>query len=338
MENKGIFQNIRACLDTYVRRRRINRKYKDRLFCALFGEDKEALLQLYNALHGSAYTDSSQLTVVTLNNIIYMKMVNDLAFVVAGVLNLYEHQSTYNPNMPLRFLLYIAEEFDSIVHQQDADIYGSKLVMLPTPQCVVFYNGSRETNDEELLQLSDSFQNKDIPADLELTVHLRNINLGHNEALMRQCHKLWEYASLVDRVNKNLADGMTRECAVEEAVRFCLDQGILTDFLKSNRSGVLGMLRLLTEYDEKEHMRRLRRDARAEGEAQGESKGALRQSRMVIYDLLSRLGEVPEDIRRCIEAQEDMDILRQWYMAAPQAGSFDDFRVKLGLLCRDRQA
>lgn len=326
MGKKGIFQNIRVRWNAYMYRMHINRRYKDRLFCALFGEDKEALLQLYNALHGTAYTDSDRLTVVTLNNIIYMKMVNDLAFMIAGTLNLYEHQSTYNPNMPLRFLLYIAEEFDNIVHQQDADIYGSKLVMLPTPQCVVFYNGGRETEDEELLQLSDSFQNKDIPADLELTVHLRNINLGHNEALMEQCHKLWEYASLVNRINENLAGGMTRECAVEEAVIYCLEHGILADFLKTNRSGVLGMLRLLTEYDEKEHMRRLKRDARAEGE--------VRRSRKVIYDFLSRLGEIPEDICQCVEAQEDVEVLRQWYMAASKAETFDTFRERISLFCR----
>lgn len=197
MVKNSVFQHIRIRLNTYMHRLRINRKYKDRLFCALFSQDKDALLQLYNALHGTAYSDSSQLTVVTLDNIIYMKMVNDLAFVIAGVLNLYEHQSTYNPNMPLRFLLYIAEEYDKLIHRQDVNIYGSKLVMLPTPQCVVFYNGDKETEDEELLRLSDAFQNKDISADLELTVHLRNINLGHNVALLSQCHKLWEYASLV---------------------------------------------------------------------------------------------------------------------------------------------
>lgn len=321
MGKKGIIQSIRTGLNTYIHRLHVNRKYKDRLFCALFSEDKQALLQLYNALHGTAYTDPGQLTVVTLDNIIYMKMVNDLAFVIAGVLNLYEHQSTYNPNMPLRFLLYIAEEYDKIIHRQDVDIYGSKLVMLPTPQCVVFYNGGRETEDEEVLRLSDAFQNKDIPSDLELTVHLRNINLGHNEALMNQCHKLWEYASLVSRVNENLAGGMAKEIAVEEAVTYCLDREILTDFLKSNRSGVLGMLRLLTEYDEKEHMRRVKRE--------GEEIGELKRSREVIYDFLGRLGEIPVDIYKCVEAQEDMGTLRQWYIAAPQVESFNAFRKKI---------
>lgn len=250
-----------------------------------------------------------------------MKMVNDLAFVIAGALNLYEHQSTYNPNMPLRFLLYIAEEYDKLIHQQDVDLYGSKLIMLSTPQCVVFYNGDKETGDEELLQLSNAFQNKDIPADLELTVHLRNINLGHNVDLMNQCHKLWEYASLVGRVNENLAGGMTREIAVEEAVSYCLDQGILTDFLKENRSGVLGMLRLLTKYNEKEHIRRLKRDAKAEGE--------LIQSRRYIIELLEDIADaadIPEEILLKINSEEDPETLRKWHKSAARATDMEIFR------------
>lgn len=327
MRKKSIIQNMRVHLNSYMRKPRINRKYKDRLFCALFGQDKEALLQLYNALHGTAYTDSGQLTVITLDNVIYMKMVNDLAFVVAGALNLYEHQSTYNPNMPLRFLLYIAEEYDAIIQQQDGDIYGNRQVMLPTPQCVVFYNGNQDTEDEEVLRLSDAFQNKDIPADLELTVHLRNINLGHNSALMEQCHKLWEYATLVDRIKTNLAHGMAREPAVEESVSYCLEQGILTDFLKTNRSGVLSMLRLLTEYNEKEHMRRLKRDSRIEG--------ALWQSRQYILEFLEDIGPIPEDIQNQINSEENMDILKNWLKAAAKAANIDDFREKMNRIATE---
>ncbi len=327
MRKESIFQSARVRLNMYMHKLHVNRKYKDRLFCALFGQDKEALLQLYNALHGTEYTDSSQLTVVTLNNIIYMKMVNDLAFVVAGMLNLYEHQSTYNPNIPLRFLLYIAEEYDEMIHHQDADIYGSKLVLLPTPQCVVFYNGEKETTDEETLHLSDAFQNKEVSADLELTVHLRNINLGHNKALMERCHKLWEYASLVDKIKENLAGGMTRESAVEDAVIYCINQGILTDFLTANRAGVLGMLRLLTEYDEKAHMRRLERDTRIDE--------ALRQRRQDILELLGQIGQIPEDIGAQINAEENRDILRNWLVAAAKSVDMDDFREKTAEIRRE---
>ena len=321
MRKKGIIQSMQTRMGLQMRKWHVNRKYKDRLFCTLFSQDKDALLQLYNALHATSYTDSSQLTVVTLDNIIYMKMVNDLAFVITGVLNLYEHQSTYNPNMPLRFLLYIAEEYDALIQQQDADIYGDRLVSLPTPQCVVFYNGDRDMADEELLHLSDAFQNREVLADLELTVHLRNINPGHNRTLMTQCRKLWEYSTLVSRVKDNMAAGMTRETAVEGAVQYCLEQGILTDFLKANRSGVLGMLRLLTEYNEKEHMRRLKRDSRIEG--------ALWQSRQDILDLLQDIAPVPEDIVTRISSEENKDILRKWLKTAAQTVDMEDFRNKM---------
>lgn len=139
--------------------------------------------------------------------------------------------------------------------------------------------------------------------------------------LRKMGHKLWEYASLVNRVKENLADGMARVPAVEEAVTYCLNQGILTDFLKTNRSGVMGMLRLLTEYDEKEHMRRLKRDARIEG--------ALQQSRQDIFELLEDIGPVPEDIQTQIRAEENMDILRDWHKAAARASDMNDFQEKM---------
>ena len=328
MGKKGIFPDIRLRLNMYMRGLQVNRKYKDRLFCALFGQDREALLQLYNALNNTAYTDSGQLTIVTLDNIIYMKMVNDLAFVIAGVLNLYEHQSTYNPNMPLRFLLYIAEEYDRITHRQNTDIYGEKLVVLPTPQCVVFYNGYKRTEDEELLRLSDAFQNKDIPADLELTVHLRNINLGQNRDLMSKCPKLWEYASLVGRIKENLTGGIPPKAAVEEAVSYCLVQGILTDFLRENRSGVLGMLRALTEFDEKKHIRLMKQYAKEDGHAEGLAEGMLQERATVILELLSAHGDVPEKLRMFIAGQTDISVLRSWTHIAANCDSISDFIEK----------
>lgn len=326
MGKKKIFPDTGLRPDRYMRRLHVNRRYKDRLFCTLFSRDRDALLQLYNALNDTAYTDSSQLTVITLDNIIYMKMVNDLAFMVAGALNLYEHQSTYNPNMPLRFLLYIAEEYDRIVHGQDMNLYGEKLVTLPTPQCVVFYNGDRETGDEEVLRLSDAFQNRDIPADLELTVHLRNINLGRNQSLMDRCPRLWEYASLVGRIKENLSEGMSTRASVEEAVDYCLEQGILADFLIENRSGVLGMLRLLTEYDEKKHIRLLKRDAREEGMAEG----MLQERADMILELLSAHGDVPAELRAAITEQKDLPTLRDWCRIAARCNSMEEFVEQTG--------
>ncbi len=110
-----------------------NRNVKDRLFCYIFEHDREALLQLYNALNHTDYQDSQALQIVTLDNVVYMSMKNDVAFLLAGALNLYEHQSTFCPNLPLRFLLYIAAEYEGLVARMKANIYGQTLIPLPAP-------------------------------------------------------------------------------------------------------------------------------------------------------------------------------------------------------------
>ncbi len=91
-----------------------NRKYKNTVFRMLFS-DKVNLLSLYNAINDSNYTDPNQLEIVTLENAVYMGMKNDLSFLIDTSLFLYEHQSTYNPNMPLRDLFYISSEYQKLV-------------------------------------------------------------------------------------------------------------------------------------------------------------------------------------------------------------------------------
>ena len=97
--------------------RPVNRSYKDTLFRMLF-QEKEALLSLYNAVGQTDYKDASQLEIVTLENAIYMNMKNDLAFLINLELNLYEHQSTWNPNMPLRDLFYVAKEYEQLIRKE----------------------------------------------------------------------------------------------------------------------------------------------------------------------------------------------------------------------------
>ena len=124
----------------------INTQHKDRLFCAIFRGKKE-LLSLYNAINETAYTDENALIVNTLDNAIYMTMKNDVSFLIYGVLNLYEHQSTWNPNMPLRDFLYVSQQIKKMVEEKGWDLYGSRLVKIPTPQAVVFYNGKEKKED-----------------------------------------------------------------------------------------------------------------------------------------------------------------------------------------------
>ena len=163
-------------------------------------------------------------------------MKNDLAFVITGTLNLYEHQSTCNPNMPVRFLIYLAEEYQMIVEQAEESIYGTKQISLPTPQCIVFYNGEKEMPEEQILRLSDAFENKERQADVELTVRMLNINHGHNKALMEKCRTLSEYAQFVAVSREYAAEGRPMQEALEEAVEYCIEHGILSEFLRRHRS------------------------------------------------------------------------------------------------------
>ena len=217
-------------------RKRVHYTVKDRLFRFLFEVDREALLQLYNALNGTAYTDAAELQIVTIESVIYVVMKNDLAFVLAGTLNLYEHQSTYNPNMPVRFLIYLAEEYQKLVEQMGMSLYGTTRIPLPTPQCIVFYNGEEGAPDEEILKLSDSFTGREQKPDLELSVRMLNINYGHNNELLEQCSVLKEYAQFVAVSRQYMAEGLDAQEAFGEAIDYCLNHDILYNVLKNYRA------------------------------------------------------------------------------------------------------
>lgn len=251
--------------------KKVRRNVKDRLFRFLFERDKEALLQLYNALNGTDYRDASELQVVTIESAVYVVMKNDLAFVLAGTLSLYEHQSTYNPNMPVRFLIYLAEEYQKLIERAQTSLYGSVRIALPTPQCVVFYNGERDEPEEKILKLSDSFMNGERQADVELRVRMLNINYGHNRALMEQCRTLGEYAQFVAVSRQYVAEGMQLQQALNAAIDYCMEHGILYETLREHRAEVLGML--LEEFDVDKYERTLRMEGMEIGRRQGIEEG-----------------------------------------------------------------
>ncbi len=246
---------------------RVTREVKDRLFRFLFENDKENLLRLYNALNGTDYHDVNALQVVTIKNAVYITMKNDLAFVLMGTLNMYEHQSTYSSNMPARFLIYLAEEYQKIISNAESSLYGTKQISLPTPRCVVFYNGEKEMPEEKVLRLSDAFENKDKEADVELKVRMLNINRGHNEKLMENCKTLKEYATFVEISRQYISDIENRNEALAMAIDYCIDHDILSGFLRKNRSEVLGML--LEEFDAEKYEKTIREEGIEEGLARG---------------------------------------------------------------------
>ena len=163
-----------------------NREYKDRVFCLLFGSEeyKENALSLYNAISGTDYTDADDITFCSISDVIYIKMKNDVAVLFDSRLSLWEHQSSYNPNMPVRGLMYFGKMYDSYIKLGGINIYGSKLAKIPVPRYYVFYNGSKDLPAKLKLKLSDSFAEPDNSGDFEWTAIMLNLNIGKNDGLL----------------------------------------------------------------------------------------------------------------------------------------------------------
>ena len=177
----------------------INRKYKDRIFCMLFGypKYKKNLLELFNALNGTNYEDENELEINTIEDTIYMGMKNDVSCIIQSNMAMYEQQSTWNPNMPLRGILYSARLFSKYIKTNELNIYNEKLIKIPTPQYYVFYNGKKKIGDKVILKLSDAFSAPQNEGQFEWTATVLNINEGHNEELLSKCKILREYAIIV---------------------------------------------------------------------------------------------------------------------------------------------
>ena len=270
-----------------------NRKYKDTVFRKLFS-DRKNLLSLYNAINGTAYMDASQLEIVTLDNAIYMGMKNDLAFIINTNLFLYEHQSTYNPNMPLRDLFYISGEYQKLVDLKS--LYTSTRLRIPTPNFIVFYNGTEKNEDRWVEYLSESYENMSGEPNLELKVIILNINVGHNKKLMEECQTLREYAQYVAKVRR-YSEEMELNMAVECAVSESIQEGILKEFLQKNRAEVIAMS--IFEYNEEEEKRKLRK---AEYEA-GMAEGVMKTKKETVISL-AEMGLSVQQIAQGVKVEE----------------------------------
>ena len=183
----------------------INRKYKDRLFNFIFGseENRAWTLSLYNAINKTNYTDPNEIQINTIKQVLYLGMHNDTSFLLRDEMNLYEQQSTYNPNMPLRMMQYIGNLYEKYIKQHELNKYDSELIKLPVPKLVVFYNGTTNQEDETILKLSDSFP-EGSETDIEVIVRMININHGHNMELLDACRPLREYSWLIHQIRSNL--------------------------------------------------------------------------------------------------------------------------------------
>lgn len=310
---KEIKTNAAQTTETTLPITSVQRNYKDTIFRMIFRK-KENLLSLYNALNGTAYEDTDDLEITTLENAVYMNYKNDISFVFDFELFLYEHQSTCNPNMPLRDLLYVTRVLQNRI--KDENLYSKALVKIPAPRFVVFYNGTDSQPEQQFLYLSDAFEKKLDEPSLELAVSVYNINLGHNQELLNACRLLKEYAQYVDQV-RTYAEKMPLSEAVENAVDYCIKNNILADFLVKNQAEAIAMS--IFEYDEEKHMKSERKEWREIGRKEGLTEGMVvgrKEGSDNLAELLNSLIDAGkhEDVNRVLHDSEYRKKLLKEYL------------------------
>jgi hypothetical protein len=256
-----------------------NRQYKDSVFSFLFS-DPAALRELYSAITGIELTPDTPVTINTLEGVLYKTLRNDISFELdKKLVVLVEHESTVNPNMAIRLLMYIARVYEKLTAGRN--LYGKKKLSIPRPEFIVLYNGTDPYPDEAILKLSESFEDtaswgisQKRPADLELTVKVYNINRGHNEVIIRRCERLEGYSALIAKVREFEAEQAgerkpqklsdeEKEEAMTRAVRWCIAHNILRPFLESHGSEVVNML--MTEWKLEDALVIEREEGREEG-------------------------------------------------------------------------
>ena len=273
----------------------MNTKYKDSLFSWLFS-DPAALRELYSAIEGVPLDETLLVTINTLEGVLFMERINDISFEIAGkLIVLIEHQSTINPNMAIRLLLYAARVYEKIIDNKT--LYSSKKRRIPRPEFIVLYNGNDPYPDESTLKLSDSFANtagliSDTSPPLELTVKVYNINHGHNETIARNCKRLAGYSAFVDKVREFEKAAPDKEAGMKMAIQYCIEHDIMKDFFEANASEVVNML--LTEWNWD--------DALAVRWEEGVEKGENKKSRELLA--LIEQGYSIEQLKSVLTLQE----------------------------------
>ena len=284
-----------------------NRKVRDTVFCR-FMATKEHLLSLCNALNNTQYNQSSEININTLEGSFFSNIKNDISFLIDNLMVvLIEHQTTINPNMPLRFLSYIDELYRRYTSTFHEKIYGHKLVKLPAPEFFVFYDGDDTSFERQTLKLSDAF--KTHSDNLELTVHVYNLAEGMNEELKARCAPIGEYSSFSNTYKKFRRQGLEIDQAINETIQYCLTNGIMIEYLRNHQKEVIDMFGF--EWNEKEEREALLKIGKAEGEAigeaRGEARGKLNTTVSNIKILMKNLNLSPE------KAMQTLDIAPSEY-------------------------
>lgn len=238
----------------------MSEKYRDGLFRDYFS-DKNRLLDLCNALLGTDGKNPDEIIVNTLDGVFFGKLKNDLSCVYKNnFLVMIEHQSTPNENMPLRMLFYVAELLKQYIEPFKEKIYQLNQIELPTPKFYLFYNGRKNEPEQRQMKLSTAFKNF---SGLELVVNFYNLNEGNNEKFLQKSRTVYNYCFFVNRVEKNLRDGMIRDKAIKEAIDYCINCDVMAEYLKDRRKEVISMLGF--EYDEDLARKAIADESREEG-------------------------------------------------------------------------
>ena len=250
-----------------------NNEYKSDVFSMLL-QDKRRALEVYNAINGTAYDDPEQVELTTLENRSFSLTVrNDASFILDADLSLYEHQSTYCPNMPLRDLIYFASIIQKRIHTQKRDLYGKTLLKIPVPHFVVFYNGKENAPEHYTLRLSDAFERDTVSPEIELVCHVYNINKGNNTELLSKCSTLRDYMYFVDLVRDyHEKNGfLDLEDAIHQAIEQCIRENVLRDFLVEHRAEVMHVMTLDFTFEHRLELQR--EEAIEEGRKLGQEEG-----------------------------------------------------------------
>ena len=269
-----------------------NREYKSDVISMML-QIPEYALDVYNAMNDSAYTDPDMIQIMRLENGISLSVRNDASFFISNYLNLYEHQSTYSPNAPLRFLIYLTNLLKKLIGKRD--LYGRKRVQIATPHFAVFYNGTEKRPEKEVLKLSDAFVHHTDTPEIELTVTVYNINPDNNTQLLEKSEVLRSYMIFVNRVRENLehqkkiaqnapeydeaAYEEELEVAINEAIDHCIEHHIMEEFFRENRNEVTKSMVLDYTWERREELIRAeeyedgKREGLEIGRAEGEKRG-----------------------------------------------------------------
>ena len=271
-------------------RKDAKKDYKDRLFKFIFGnpENRKWTLSLYNAVNGTDYSNADEILFNTIADAVYMRMKNDVSIIIAFEMNLWEHQSTFNPNMPMRFFIYGGRLYEKYIATSDYYQYSSSLQPVPRPVCICFYNGTKEQPEKKILRLSDAYEGE---GDIEVRVTMLNINYGMNQNLLDACEPLKEYAWLVDAVRRHQAEKMDLDAAVDASLDEMQDEFVIKSFLLENRAEVKNMF--LTEYNEEKVMEKERQE------------GAMQERERVASAMIKEGGMSASFISKMTELSEE---------------------------------